>query len=91
VNATEVRQIYETLQLGERVEVVHRVQLGSRATESRTTGTLIRQARSELGADGGQRRWWDEKQWCDQLLLRQDDGELTTVTLDEYTVLRRQP
>ena len=91
MNATEIRQVYEALQPGEVVEVVHRVQLGSQATESRTTGTLIRKGRCELGADGGQRRWWDEQQWTDQLLLRKNDGELTTVTLDQYTTLRRLP
>jgi major membrane immunogen (membrane-anchored lipoprotein) len=39
--------------------------------------------------DSGFARNWDDKYWFDHLTLQKDDGELTTVTMDEYTELRR--
>ena len=35
------------------------------------------------------RRQLDDKVYSDVIVLKRDDGELTTVTMDEYTVLRR--
>jgi hypothetical protein len=35
------------------------------------------------------RRQLDDKVYSDVIILRREDGELTTVTMDEYTVLRR--
>jgi hypothetical protein len=89
MSATEVQRLYQELNVGERVEVVHLVKIGDHRHESRTAGTIVRKGRMEGGVDSGVRRWWDEKQWFDHLLLRRDDGELTTVTVDEYTSLRR--
>jgi hypothetical protein len=39
--------------------------------------------------DSGFARKWDDKYWFDHLTLRKHDGELTSVTMDEYTELRR--
>ena len=77
------------LQPGQRVEITHRIQLGTRATESRVVGTLVRRQMREAGIDSGCRRSWDEKQWFEHWLLRKDDGELTSVTIDEFTALRQ--
>lgn len=64
------------------------MQVGSRATESRTVGTLVGRQPREGGIDSGYRRSWDERQWFDHWYLRKDDGELTSVTLDEFTTVQ---
>jgi hypothetical protein len=89
LNSTETRQQYDALRPGDRVEIVHRVQLGSRATESHTAGTVVSKGQREGGVDSGYRRWSDERQWFQDLVLRKADGELTTVTIDEFTALQR--
>ena len=35
------------------------------------------------------RRNPDDKVYCDSIVLTRDDGELTTVTMDEFTQLRK--
>lgn len=80
---------YAEVQPGERVEVVHVVHLGLRQGTSRTLGTVVTRARQEGGSDSGHRRAPDERQFFDQLLLRKDDGELSWLTLDEFTTVRR--
>ena len=35
------------------------------------------------------RRAGDDKEFSDLIVLARDDGELTTVTMDEYTALRK--
>jgi hypothetical protein len=88
---TEERQsraLYEQLQPGDRVEVVHGVTVGSSATWSTTTvGRVLRCERRRHGLHF--RRHADDKVYSDVLILARDDGELTTVTMDEFTRLRR--
>ncbi len=85
----QLRQTYAALQPGDRVEVVHHIKIGFREHESRTVGVVVGTQRHECGMDGGFRRGWDDKYWFDHLLLRRDDGELTTVTMDEYTEIAK--
>ncbi len=89
MNATQERSQDAGLRPGQRVEIVHRMQVGSRATESRTVGTLVGRQPREGGIDSGYRRSWDEKQFFDHWYLRKDDGELTSLTLDEFTTVQR--
>lgn len=88
---TEERQsraLYEELQPGDRVEVVHGVTVGSSATWSTTTvGRVLRRERRRHGLHF--RRQADDKVYSDVLIMTRDDGELTTVTMDECTRLRR--
>jgi hypothetical protein len=73
---------------GDRVEVVHGVTVGSSAKWSTTTvGKVLRTERRRHGLHF--RRNPDDKVYSDVLILSRDDGELTTVTIDEYTRLRR--
>ena len=82
------RALYEQLQPGDRVEVVHGVPVGSSAKWSTTTvGKVLRTERRRHGLHF--RRNPDDKVYSDVLILSRDDGELTTVTLDEFTRLRR--
>ena len=82
------RSLYEQLQPGDRVEVVHGVTVGSTAKWTTTTvGKVLRRERRRHGLHF--RRNPDDKVYSDVLILSRDDGELTTVTIDEFTRLRR--
>jgi hypothetical protein len=68
--------------------VIHGVQIGSSAAWSTTTvGKVLRRERRRHGLHF--RRNPDDKVFSDVLILSRDDGELTTVTIDEYTQLRK--
>jgi hypothetical protein len=82
------RSLYEQLQPGDRVEVLHGVTVGSSGHWATTTvGKVLRRERRRHGLHF--RRSADDKVYSDVLILARDDGELTTVTIDEYTRLRR--
>jgi len=82
------RVLYEELEPGDRIEVIHGVTVGSSATWSTTTvGKVMRRERRRHGLHF--RRNPDDKVYSDILILALDDGELTTVTMDEYTRLRK--
>jgi hypothetical protein len=50
--------------------------------------TVAKKERRQCGVDSGFTRNWDDKYWFDHLVLRKDDGELTSLTMDEYTQLK---
>jgi len=80
-------EAFVTLEPGDRVEVEHEVKIGFRHWTSRTIGTVV--AKDRLRHSLHFRRNFDDKVYSDILVLRRDDGELTTVTLDEFSVLRK--
>jgi hypothetical protein len=85
---TKTREIYETLRSGDRVEVIHEVKVGSSKTWATTTvGTVVNIERRRQGLH--YRRNPDDKVFADMIVLKRDDGELTTITMDEFTELRR--
>ena len=85
---TAAREIYETLRPGDRIEVVHEVKVGSSKTWATTTvGTVVSTERRRQGLH--YRRNPDDKVFADMIVLKRDDGELTTITMDEFTELRR--
>ena len=85
---TEAREIYEALRPGDRVEVVHEVKVGSSKTwETTTIGTVVNTERRRQGLH--YRRNPDDKVFADMIVLKRDNGELTTITMDEFTELRR--
>ncbi len=84
----ESRVLYEQLQPGDRVEVVHDVTVGSSGDwKTATVGRVLRRERRRHGLHF--RRNPDDKVYSDVLILARDDGELTTVTMDEFTRLKR--
>ena len=89
MNELEMRQLYAELHPGDRVEVIHHIKIGFREHETRTIGTVLKKERRQCGIDSGFARNWDDKYWFDHLVLRKDDGELTSLTMDEYTWLKR--
>jgi 3-oxoacyl-(acyl-carrier-protein) synthase len=77
------RALYEQLQPGDRVEVVHGVTVGSSAKWSTTTvGKVMRTERRRHGLHF--RRNPDDKVYSDVLILSRDDGELTTVMSNSF-------
>jgi hypothetical protein len=89
MNEQKMRQLYVDLQPGDAVEVVHHVKIGFKEHATHTTGVVVKKERRRSGMDSGFARNWDDKYWFDNLWLRKSDGELTGVTMDEYTELRR--
>jgi hypothetical protein len=89
MSEAEMRQLYVDLQPGDVAEIVHHVKIGSKEYSTHTVGVVVKKERRRSGMDGGFARHADDKYWFDHLTLRKDDGELTTVTMDEYTELRR--
>ena len=84
----ESRKLYNDLEPGDRVEVVHGVTVGSSAAwTTTTTGRVLRRERRRHGLHF--RRNPDDKVYSDVLILARDDGELTTVTMDEFTRLKK--
>ncbi|HEX3996989.1 MAG TPA: hypothetical protein VHX65_00385 [Pirellulales bacterium] len=80
--------LFSHLKAGDRVEVDHVVTIGSSDRWStRTIGTVVRTERRRHGLHF--HRNPDDKVYSDVLILRRDDGELTTLTMDEFTQLRR--
>lgn len=83
----EALEVFASLEPGDRVEVAHQVTVGFRSWETTTTGTLVKKERRRHSLHFT--RNYDDKVFSDTLVLRRPDGELTSVTLDEYTQLKK--
>ena len=81
------RELFAELKPGDRIEVEHLVTVGVKSWPTQTTGTVVRTERRRHGLHF--RRNFDDKVFSDFILLRRQDGELTTVALDEFTTLQR--
>ena len=77
---------FHELGVGDRIEVEHLITVGMKQWTRRTAGTVAGMERRRHGLHF--RRNFDDKVYSDIILLRLSDGELTTVTMDEFTVLR---
>lgn len=80
-------EIFAALQPGDRVEVTHEVKVGFRHWNTKTAGTVVGKDRRRHSLHFN--RNFDDKVYSDVLILRRDDGELTTVTLDEFSEVRK--
>lgn len=81
------RELFEQLQPGDRVEVQHEVKVGMQTWTSTTVGAVVDKERRRHGLHF--RRNVDDKVFSDILVLRLADSSLTTITMDEFTVLKR--
>ncbi len=77
----------DELKVGDRIAVDHIVTVGQKRWTASTTGVVVRMERRRHGLH--YRRSTDDKVFSDSILLELSDGELTTVTMDEFTALRR--
>jgi hypothetical protein len=80
-------ETYRSLQPGDRVELTHQVQVGFRTWTTTTVGTVSGKQRRRHGLHF--RRNFDDKVFSDTIVLELDDGELTAVTLDEFSELKK--
>lgn len=87
--ATELasRELFRQLKPGDRIEVEHEVKVGEAVWGTKTEGTVVRTERRRHGLHFRRNR--DDKVYSDVIVLDRK-GELVTVTMDEFTVLRRQ-
>jgi hypothetical protein len=67
------------------VEVTQQIPHRDRVWTNRITGTIIAYEQKQTGS------WFahskDDKLWLDRLILRKEDGEITSLNLDDYTHL----
>ncbi len=87
VAANEDRALFDELKPGDRIEVEHTVTVGRRNWPAKTCGTVVRTERRRHGMH--YRRNFDDKVYSNTILLELPDGELTAITVDEFTTLRR--
>lgn len=80
-------ETFASLQPGDRVEVTHEIKVGFRNWTAKTIGNVIAKDRRRHSLHFN--RNFDDKVFSDVLILKRDDGELTTVTLDEYSEIRK--
>lgn len=83
----ETLELFAALQPGDRVQCDHEVKVGFRKWHTTTIGTVVRKERRRHSLHF--RRNHDDKVFSDVLVLRRESGELTTVTLDEFTRLKK--
>jgi hypothetical protein len=79
--------VFATLTAGDRIALEHEVKVGFRSWQTTTTGTVIKTERRQLGLH--YQRSVDDKAFADLIVLEREDGERTTVTLDEFSVLKK--
>lgn len=76
-------ELRKQLQPGVRVKVTQQIPARDYTWTSEVRGTVVSYGQKETGS------WFahskDDKLWLDRLLIRKDDGELTTLNLDEYS------
>jgi len=80
-------EVFEALQPGDRVQIRHEVKVGFRSWSATTEGTVVKKERRRHSLHYN--RNFDDKVFSDVLVLRRPDGEVTTVTLDEFSELTR--
>src|SRR3954447_4402506 len=68
---------------GIKVKVTQQIAARDHAWTSEVAGTVLEYRQKQTGS------WFahskDDKLWLDRLTIRKDDGELTTLNLDEYS------
>ena len=77
---------FQQIQPGDLVELKHEVKVGYDRWHTTTAGTVVSKERRRHGLH--YRRNHDDQVFSDSIVLRRDDGEVSTVTLDEFSELR---
>ena len=68
---------------GARVKVTQQIAARHYALSAIVRGTVVEFGQKETGSWFAHSR--DDRLWLDRLVLRKDDGEISTLTLDEYS------
>jgi len=79
-------EIRKQLVPGARVKVTQQIPARDYAWATAITGTVVDYEQKETGS------WFahskNDKLWLDRLVIRKDDGEISTLNLDEYSVVQ---
>jgi hypothetical protein len=71
---------------GAKVKVVQQIAARNYSWSSETAGTVVEYQQQQTGS------WYahskDDKLWLDRLTLRKSDGEITTLNLDSFSVVK---
>jgi hypothetical protein len=71
---------------GAKVKVVQQIAARNYSWASEVAGTVVDYQQQQTGS------WYahskNDKLWLDRLTLRKDDGEITTLNLDEFSVVK---
>ena len=71
---------------GAKVRVIQQIAARNYSWSSEVTGEIIEYQQKQTGS------WFahskDDKLWLDRLTLRKPDGEITTLNLDEFSVVK---
>ena len=82
-------QLRQKLVPGARVKITQQIAARDYAWSSDVTGTVVEFQQEQTGS------WFahskNDKLWLDRLLLRKDDGEMTTLILDDYSRVEVKP
>lgn len=82
------RRLFDELKPGDRISLRHDIKVGSsKSWTSTTTGEVVRTERRRHGLHF--RRNPDDKVFSDFIVVKRESGELTTLSLDEFSELRR--
>jgi hypothetical protein len=68
---------------GAKVSVIQQIPMRNRVWTSKVSGTILDYGQFKTGSWFAHSR--DDKLWLDRLVVRKDDGEITTLNLDAYT------
>ncbi len=80
------RRLFTELKPGDNIELRHEVKVGLKRWMSQISGTVVKTERRRHGLHF--RRNPDDKVFSDLIVLRRESGELTTITIDEFSDLR---
>lgn len=68
---------------GAKVAVTQQIPARDRTWTNKVSGTIVSYEQKKTGS------WYahskDDKLWLDRLVLKKEDGEITTLNLDDYT------
>ena len=86
-NDPKCYDVFPELKPGDRVELEHEVKVGFNKWPTTIAGTVVRTERRRHSLH--YQRNFDDKVFSDVIVLELKSGELTTVTLDEFSKLRK--
>ena len=76
-------EIRSKLVPGVRVKVIQQIAARNYTWTTEVRGTVVDYAQKETGSWYAHSR--DDKLWLDRLVIKKDDGEITTLNLDDYS------
>ena len=74
-----------SLPIGQRVRVTQQIPHTDRVWTNTTEGVITRAQQARTGSWFAHAR--DDQLWLDRLEIRKDDGEITTLNLDQYSLI----